>query len=139
MPLQRAYLDNSENEADILEGQNPFTVAAITAIYSSPFAQGFSNDQCQAAIRAILQHSAHEDSRHYLTKSQGDLHLAYAGFNPVNKSENKVLSRTDLVEASLSNVFDVVGSCHQLAPLVASHSMLDHLARPFRWWNLYSH
>ena len=121
MPLQRANLEDSENEADVLEGQNPFTVAAIAAIYSSPFAQGFSNDQRQAAIQAILRHGAHEDGKHYLTKSQGGLHPAYAGFNPVNKSENKVLSRTDLVEASLGDVFDVVGSMSSTCPPLVAH------------------
>ena len=107
MPLQHAKLEDNESEM-VPEGQNPFTVAVITALYSLSFSQGFSNSQCQAAIRALLRHGAHEDGAHYHTKTPGGLHPAYTAFNPVDRTENKVLSRTDLIEASLGDVFDVV-------------------------------
>jgi len=116
MPLLRAKVEDSENEADSFDDQNPFTVAHIASIYASPFAQGFSNDQCQAAIRVLLKHGAHKDGAHYHTKSPGGLHPAYAGFNPVDKSEQKVLSRTALVEASLCDVFDAVSSISSSHP-----------------------
>ncbi|KIM50938.1 hypothetical protein SCLCIDRAFT_33882 [Scleroderma citrinum Foug A] len=107
MPLQHAKLEDNESET-VPEGQNPFTVAAITALYSSSFSQGFSNSQCQAAIRALLRHGAHEDGTHYHTKMPGGLHPAYTAFNPIERTENKVLSRMDLIEASLGDVFDVI-------------------------------
>ncbi|KIM50957.1 hypothetical protein SCLCIDRAFT_33861 [Scleroderma citrinum Foug A] len=70
--------------------------------------ESFSNSQRQAAIRALLRHGAHEDGVHYHAKTPGGLHPAYTAFNPIDRTENKVLSRTDLIEASLSNVFDVI-------------------------------
>ena len=42
-----------------------------------------------------------------------------ADFNPINKTENKVLSRTDLVEASLDDVFDAVSMFIHIAHLTA--------------------
>jgi len=93
MPLLCANVEDSENEADSFDDQNPFMVAHIASIYASPFAQSFSNDQCQAAIRALLKHGAHKDGTHYHTKSPGRLHPAYAGFNLVDKSEQKSVGR----------------------------------------------
>ncbi|KIK21242.1 hypothetical protein PISMIDRAFT_104345 [Pisolithus microcarpus 441] len=88
--------------------RNPFTVAAITSLYSSPFAEGFSIGQRQAAIRALLRYGAHEDGMHHHTKSPGGLHPAYAAFNPADKTEGKVIRRTEVVEASLGDVFDAI-------------------------------
>ncbi|KIK18696.1 hypothetical protein PISMIDRAFT_108977 [Pisolithus microcarpus 441] len=92
----------------LLEGQNLFTVPAITSLYSSPFALGFSVSQRQVAIRALLRFNAHVDGMHYLTKSPDGLHLAYVAFNPANKPESKAISWSDLVEASLDDVFDAI-------------------------------
>ncbi|KAI6023265.1 hypothetical protein PISMIDRAFT_118343 [Pisolithus microcarpus 441] len=88
--------------------RNPFTVAAITSLYSSPFAEGFSIGQCQVAIQALLRYGAHEDGMHHHTKSLGSLHPAYAAFNPTDKTEGKVIHRMEVVEASLGDVFDVI-------------------------------
>ena len=117
MSLQRGNPEGDTGKT--FESQNPFTIEAITAMYSSTFAQGFSNNQRQAAIHALLRHGAHEDGSHYHTRSTGRLHPAYAGFNPVNRTENKVFSRTDLVEASLDNVFDAVSMFIDIAHLTA--------------------
>ena len=118
MPLQHGNPEGDTDKA-AFNSQNPFTIEAITALYSSVFAKGFSNNQRQAAIRALLRHGAHEDGSHYHTRSTGGLHPAYAGFNPINKTENKVLSRTDLVEASLDDVFDAVSMFIHIAHLTA--------------------
>ncbi|KIM58466.1 hypothetical protein SCLCIDRAFT_28011 [Scleroderma citrinum Foug A] len=107
MPLQHAKLEDNKSEM-VPVGQNLFMVAAITALYSSSFSQGFSNSQCQAAIQALLRHGAHEDGAHYHAKTPGGLHPAYAAFNLIDRTENKVLSRMDLIEASLGDVFDVI-------------------------------
>ncbi|KAI5980371.1 hypothetical protein EDC04DRAFT_2596892 [Pisolithus marmoratus] len=88
-----------------LECRNPFMVAAIASLYSSPFAEGFNVGQCQAAIWALLRYGAHEDGMHHHTKSPDGLHHTYAAFNP---TDNKVIHRMDLVEASLGDIFDVI-------------------------------
>jgi len=119
MPLQHAKLEDKETCATEPEGQNPFTVAAITALYSLPFSQGFSNNQRQAAIRALLRHSAYEDGMHYHAKMPGGLHPAYAAFNPVDRTGNKFLSRTELIEASLGDVFDAVSVFIDIVHLTA--------------------
>ncbi|KAI6095580.1 hypothetical protein EDD16DRAFT_1466915, partial [Pisolithus croceorrhizus] len=85
-----------------------FTVPAIASLYSSPFAQGFSISQCQAAIQALLRFNAHVDDMHYHTKSPSGLHPTYVAFNSANKPESKAIGLSDLVEASLDNVFDAI-------------------------------
>lgn len=99
--------DSKDVETSFSE-QNPFTVEHIKAMYATPFAQGFNNNQRQAAIRAILRYGANSDGAHFHTRTPAGLHPAYVSFNPFEKSEHKVLSRTELVEASLSDVFDAV-------------------------------
>ncbi|KAI6033555.1 hypothetical protein BKA83DRAFT_108402 [Pisolithus microcarpus] len=83
-------------------------VAAITSLYSSPFAEGFNVGQHQAAILALLRYGAHEDGMHHHIKSPGGLHPAYVAFNPINKTEGKIIHRTDLIEALLGDVFDAI-------------------------------
>ncbi|KIK13206.1 hypothetical protein PISMIDRAFT_18139 [Pisolithus microcarpus 441] len=83
-------------------------IAAIASLYSSPFAEGFNVGQRQAAIQALLRYGVHEDGTHHHVKSPGGLHPAYAAFNPIDKTEGKIIRRTDLIEASLGDVFDVI-------------------------------
>ncbi|KAI6029377.1 hypothetical protein BKA83DRAFT_4013971, partial [Pisolithus microcarpus] len=85
-----------------------FMVAAIASLYSSPFAEGFNIGQHQAAIQALLRYGVHEDGTHHHVKSPGGLHPAYAAFNPVDKTEGKIIRRTDLIEALLGDVFDAI-------------------------------
>ncbi|KAI6096638.1 hypothetical protein F5141DRAFT_1220595 [Pisolithus sp. B1] len=108
MASQHADFENGRCGKASFECQNPFTVAAITSLYSSPFAEGFSVGQHQAAIWALLRYSAHEDGMHHHTKSPGSLHPAYAAFNPSDKTEGKIIHRMDLVEALLGDVFDAI-------------------------------
>ncbi|KAI5987208.1 hypothetical protein EDD15DRAFT_2173991, partial [Pisolithus albus] len=88
--------------------QNTFTIANIAELYAARFAQGYSNNQRQAAIRALLRHGAYEDGAHYHTNVQNGLHPAYAAFNPMEKTNQKVLGRAELVEASLGDLFDAI-------------------------------
>ncbi|KAI5987667.1 hypothetical protein EDD15DRAFT_2173313, partial [Pisolithus albus] len=90
--------------------QNTFTIANIAELYAARFAQGYSNNQRQAAIRALLRHGAYEDGAHYHTNVQNGLHPAYAAFNPMEKTNQKVLGRAELVEASLGDLFDAMRS-----------------------------
>ncbi|KIJ59499.1 hypothetical protein HYDPIDRAFT_170757 [Hydnomerulius pinastri MD-312] len=98
----------ADEQPAIYKGQNCFTVADITALFNSPFAQDFSGNERQAAIRAILRHGAHCDGAHFHTRTPGGLHPAYAAFNHHAKLEKKLFSRTEFVEASLSDVFDAI-------------------------------
>ncbi|KAI5980554.1 hypothetical protein EDD15DRAFT_2367872 [Pisolithus albus] len=113
MAHQHADSPNGGNGTASLGGQNSFTVPAIASLYSSLFAQGFSISQCQAAIRALLRFGAHIDGMHYHTKSPGGLHPAYVAFNSANKPESKAIGLSDLVEASLNDIFDVITMQHQ--------------------------
>ncbi|KAI6002122.1 hypothetical protein EDD15DRAFT_2146964, partial [Pisolithus albus] len=85
-----------------------FTIANIAELYAARFAQGYSNNQRQAAIQALLRHGAYEDGAHYHTNVQNGLHPAYATFNPMEKTNQKVLGRAELVEASLGDLFDAI-------------------------------
>ncbi|KAI6011366.1 hypothetical protein BKA83DRAFT_4012088, partial [Pisolithus microcarpus] len=86
-----------------------FSIANLTALYNSTFAQGFSNDERQAAARALLRHNAHADGAHFQSRVKGGLHPAYVGFNP-STTDNKArtLSNEELVGAALEDVFDAV-------------------------------
>ncbi|KAI6038741.1 hypothetical protein EDC04DRAFT_2554274, partial [Pisolithus marmoratus] len=66
-----------------------FTIANIAELYAAQFAQGYSNDQCQAAIWALLRHRAYEDGAYYHTNMQHGLHPAYATFNQMEKPTRK--------------------------------------------------
>ncbi|KAG6370999.1 hypothetical protein JVT61DRAFT_10716 [Boletus reticuloceps] len=88
---------------------NKFTIPNIVALYSSPFAQGYSDQQRQAAIRAVLRHGAHTDRAHYHTKTPNGLHPGYAAFTTVEKSvDAQTFRKRELIEASLNDLFDTV-------------------------------
>ncbi|KAI6037393.1 hypothetical protein BKA83DRAFT_4120876 [Pisolithus microcarpus] len=106
MAFQHTDLENGGSGKASFERRNPFMVAAIASLYSSPFAEGFNVGQHQAAIQALLRYGAHEDGTHHHVKSPGGLHLAYAAFNPIDKTKGKIIRRTDLIEVSLGDVFD---------------------------------
>lgn len=115
MQSQRAKGEESSPASENVDfgAQNMFTIARITALHASPFAQGFSDQQCQAAIRALLRHGAHTDGAHYHTQIQGGLHPAYVAFNPIENSDTptgKVFRKSELIEASIGDVFDAVRS-----------------------------
>ncbi|KAI6026801.1 hypothetical protein BKA83DRAFT_4124389 [Pisolithus microcarpus] len=107
MDYNTVYMGGQQVHADLKNGgsgmapfqcQNPFTVAAITSLYFSPFAEGFSIGQHQVAIWALLRYGAHEDGMHCCTKSPGGLHPAYAAFNLsdnyfLSSHNNKLLRR----------------------------------------------
>lgn len=99
---------NEVDDKDVLQAQTHFTLAEMATIYNSLFAQGFSNNERQAVIHALLRHGAHEDGAHYHTKSPGGLHPAYFHFNPVEDIGQKGLTRTPLTEAGAGDVFDAV-------------------------------
>ena len=100
---------------DVLQPETRFTLAEMAAMYSSTFAQGFSNNERQAAIRAILRHGAHEDGTHYHTKTRGGLHPAYFRFNTTEDAGQKRLSKVALTEAAIKDVFDAVRSTYEEA------------------------
>ncbi|KAG1891631.1 uncharacterized protein F5891DRAFT_922502, partial [Suillus fuscotomentosus] len=87
-----------------------FSMASIAALtHMSAFAQGFSNNECQAAARALLRHDVHVDGSHYQTRTHRGLHPSYVAFNPlVEQTDKKTLTQDDLVEAGLQDVFDVI-------------------------------
>ncbi|KAI6014763.1 hypothetical protein BKA83DRAFT_4129536 [Pisolithus microcarpus] len=69
--------------------QNMFTIANIVELYAAQFAQGYSNNQHQAVIRALLRHGAYEDGVHYHTNVQNGLHPVYTTFNPMEQTNQK--------------------------------------------------
>ncbi|KIK21009.1 hypothetical protein PISMIDRAFT_12529 [Pisolithus microcarpus 441] len=90
-------------------GYSHFSISNLTALYNSTFAEGFSNDERQAAARALLRHNAHLDGTHFQSRVKGGLHPAYVGFNPsTNDKKARTLSNEELTEAALQDIFDVV-------------------------------
>ncbi|KAI6115509.1 hypothetical protein EDD16DRAFT_1708666 [Pisolithus croceorrhizus] len=70
-------------------GYSHFSIANLTALYNSTFAEGFSNDKRQAT-----------DER---------WSAPYVGFNPSTLGKKaKTLSNEELAEAALQDIFDVV-------------------------------
>lgn len=111
-----------------------FTMSGIAALHTSTFAQGFSNNECQAAARALLRHDTHIDGTHYQTRKLGGLHPSYIGFNATAKqTHERALSHDALVEAVLQDVFDVVS--HLVFCVAISHNYLANYTRPPGWWN----
>ncbi|KAG1797630.1 hypothetical protein EV424DRAFT_1292587, partial [Suillus variegatus] len=84
-----------------------FTMSSLAALHASPFAQGFSNNERQAAGRALFGHDMHIDCAHYHARKLGGLHPAYAAFNQTNGKE-RTLTHVELVEAALRDLFDAV-------------------------------
>jgi hypothetical protein len=89
-------------------GSYCFTMSELAALHRSVFAQGFSNNQRQAAARALLRHDTHIDGTHYHTKTLGGLHPSYISFhsNSQELESGRALSPKELVEASLQDIFD---------------------------------
>ncbi|KAG1724450.1 uncharacterized protein EDB91DRAFT_1023468, partial [Suillus paluster] len=86
-----------------------FSMCGITALYTSQFVEGFSNNEQQASMRALLRHNAHIDGTHYQMKTARGLHLSYIAFNPaVEQTDQRVLIQDDLLEATLQDVFDTI-------------------------------
>lgn len=96
----------SETEAP---GPCRFSMSGLTALHLSTFALGFSNNERQAAARALLRHDVHIDGTHYQTRTHGGLHPSYLGFQPAPQLESeRTLSHKELSEAALQDVFDAV-------------------------------
>ncbi|KAG1733399.1 uncharacterized protein EDB91DRAFT_1084453 [Suillus paluster] len=89
-----------------------FNMTGLTALYhTSTFAAGFSNNERQAAARALLRHDAHIDGSHYQTRMLGGLHPSYISFNQssnVNKAEEWSLTHSKLLDAATQDVFDAL-------------------------------
>ncbi|KAG1783911.1 hypothetical protein EV702DRAFT_945406, partial [Suillus placidus] len=86
-----------------------FTMSGLAALHGSNFAQGFSNNECQAAARALLRHDVQIDGTHYQTKTFDGLHPSYIAFQPVQQPESeRTLSQKELCEAALQDVFDAI-------------------------------
>ncbi|KAG2121789.1 hypothetical protein BD769DRAFT_1323540, partial [Suillus cothurnatus] len=85
-----------------------FTISELAALHCLVFAQGFSNNQHQAAARALLRHDTHIDGTHYHTKTLSGLHPSYISFhsNSQELESGRALSPKELVEASLQDIFD---------------------------------
>ncbi|KAL4071584.1 hypothetical protein V8B97DRAFT_2023740 [Scleroderma yunnanense] len=114
-PHSKSVQSNSpkKSEQDDLEflsiGHSQFNITNLTALYSSTFATGFSNNKCQAAAHALLRHNAHLDGAHFQSRIKGGLHPAYIGFNlNMNDKKKRALSNSELAEASLQDIFDPV-------------------------------
>lgn len=94
-----------------------FTTANLATLLNSGFAQGYSNNECQAAARALLRHDAHLDGTHYQTRTLGRLHQSFVGFNPAPLPEETVQSKCELVDASIKDLFDAIGCNSFAAPI----------------------
>ena len=87
---------------------NRFTLDGLGAVYSM-FKGNFSNDERQAAARAVLRHGVHVDGMHYQSRHTGGLNPSYIGLTPSTpKDEELTISKRELVKASLKDVFDAV-------------------------------
>ncbi|KAG1720871.1 hypothetical protein EDB19DRAFT_1646823 [Suillus lakei] len=86
-----------------------FNMTSIAALHLSTFAEGFSNNERQAAARALLRHDVHIDGTHYQTRTPQGLHPFYIAFNPpVKQVDKRTLTQDDLLEAGLQDIFDAV-------------------------------
>ena len=89
-----------------------FNMTGLAALYhNSTFAPGFSNNERQAAARALLRHDTHIDGSHYQTRTVGGLHPSYISFNwssIVHKAKERSLTPNELLDAATQDVFDAV-------------------------------
>ncbi|KAG2126224.1 hypothetical protein DEU56DRAFT_758971 [Suillus clintonianus] len=84
-------------------------MSGLAALHCSTFAQGFSNNERQAAARALLRHDVQIDGTHYQTKTFAGLHPSYIAFQPIQQHESeRTLSQKELCEAALQDVFDAI-------------------------------
>ncbi|KAG1843380.1 hypothetical protein DFJ58DRAFT_731671 [Suillus subalutaceus] len=83
-------------------------MSGLAALHCSTFAQGFSNNQRQAAARALLRHDAHIDGTHYHTKTLCGLHPSYIAFhsNSQELESGRALSPKELVEIAMQDRLD---------------------------------
>lgn len=106
-PQPSAQKSSPMETLTLVPGSGHFTMSSLAALHASPFAQGFSNNECQAAGRALFRHDTHIDGAHYHARKLGGLHPAYAAFNQTNGKE-RTLTHVELVEAALRDLFDAV-------------------------------
>ncbi|KAG1899706.1 uncharacterized protein F5891DRAFT_934359, partial [Suillus fuscotomentosus] len=86
-----------------------FAIPSLANLHNSTFAQGFSNNERQAATRALLRHDVHIDGTHYQARLPGGLHPSYFAFSSTAKrTSEKSLTHEELLEASLQDVFDAL-------------------------------
>jgi hypothetical protein len=110
-----------------------FAIPSLANLHNSTFAQGFSNNERQAAARALLRHDVHIDGTHYQARLPGGLHPSYFAFSSTAKrTSEKSLTHEELLEASLQDVFDAVSHSSQCphliyVSLVSQLSMQDRL------------
>lgn len=83
-------------------------MSRLAALCASTFAPGLTDNERQAAARAVLRHEAHTDGTHYQTRTRGGLHPSYVGFNHSMTSDDLQVAHKELVEAALQDVFDAV-------------------------------
>lgn len=89
-------------------------MSGLAVLHCSTFAKGFSNNERQAAARALLRHDAHVDGTHYQTKTPGGLHSFYIHFHAQQQdSETRTMSHQEFTDAALQDVFDAV-SAHSI-------------------------
>jgi hypothetical protein len=109
-PANGTRVSSIDRTLGLIPGPGPFTMSSLATLYhTSTLAEGFSNNERQAAARALLRHNAHLDGTHYHTRRPGGLHPAYVAFNRTDStSKERSLTHTELVEAALKNLFDAV-------------------------------
>lgn len=107
--MAAAETTNAQLSDDSIPRLPSFTTANLATLLNSGFAQGYSNNERQAAARALLRHDAHLDGTHYQTRTLGGLHQSFVGFNPAPLPEETAQSKRELVEASIKDLFDAVG------------------------------
>lgn len=105
------------------QGSYTFTMSGLAALHSSTFGQGFSNNERQAAARGLLRHDAHIDGTHYHARTRGGLHPSYIAFhsNTQEPELGRSQTQTELVEATLQDVFDAVSEL--IFPPAKSHTL----------------
>ncbi|KAG1786106.1 uncharacterized protein HD556DRAFT_1450089 [Suillus plorans] len=91
-------------------------MSGLAALHCSTFAQGFSNNECQAAARALLRHDSHIDGTYYHTKTVGGLHPSYIAFQSDGQEleSGRALSHKELIEAMLQDIFDTIATQDRL-------------------------
>ena len=106
--------ENMMSSADCAQGDtqdhgfNRFMLDGLGTVYLM-FKGSLSNDEWQAATRAILWHGVHVDSMDYQAKHSGGLSPSYIGLTPGTPEDKELtISKSELVKASLKDVFDAV-------------------------------
>jgi hypothetical protein len=103
------YLASSDS--DKLSAGGHFTMSSLAALCASTFAPGLTDNERQAAARAVLRHEAHINGTHYQARTRGGLHPSYIGFNQLMNDDDELegsLAHKELVKVALQDVFDAV-------------------------------